>query len=101
MAMFNTKDILETINMISEENLDIRTVTMGISLLDCSSDDPKVFCDRIYDKITSRAENLVKTAGGNIVGKMTVLAEGEAADRDDIIYLEKLPLFDKDGKALD
>ena len=68
MAMFNTKDILETINMISEENLDIRTVTMGISLLDCSSDDPKVFCDRIYDKITSRAENLVKTA--NDIEKM-------------------------------
>ena len=45
-------------------------------------------------------ENLVKTAGGNIVGKMTVLAEGEAADRKDIIYLEKLPLFDKNGKAL-
>jgi adenine phosphoribosyltransferase len=45
-------------------------------------------------------ENLVKTAGGNIVGKMTVLAEGEAADRKDIIYLEKLPLFDKNGNAL-
>ena len=46
-------------------------------------------------------ENLVKTAGGNIVGKMTVLAEGKAAKRDDIIYLEKLPLFDKNGKAID
>ena len=46
-------------------------------------------------------ENLVKTAGGNIVGKMTVLAEGEAADRKDIIYLEKLPLFDKFGNPLE
>ena len=46
-------------------------------------------------------ENLVKTAGGNIVGKMTVLAEGEAADRDDIIYLEKLPLFDENGKEIE
>ena len=45
-------------------------------------------------------ENLVKKAGGNIVGKMTVLAEGEAADRDDIIFLEKLPLFDNQGNAL-
>jgi len=45
-------------------------------------------------------ENLVKCAGGNIVGKMTVLAEGEAAERDDIIYLEKLPLFDKNGNPL-
>lgn len=46
-------------------------------------------------------ENLVDKAGGIIAGKMTVLAEGEAADRSDIIYLEKLPLFDKNGKALD
>ena len=45
-------------------------------------------------------ENLVAKAGGTIVGKMTILAEGEAADRTDIVYLEKLPLFDKDGNAL-
>lgn len=42
-------------------------------------------------------ENLVNRAGGNIVGKMAVLAEGDAADRDDIIFLEKLPLFNADG----
>lgn len=42
-------------------------------------------------------ETLVNEAGGNIVGKMTVLAEGEAADRNDIIYLERLPLFNPDG----
>lgn len=45
-------------------------------------------------------ENLVRLAGGEIVGKMTILAEGEAAVRDDIIYLEKLPLFDRDGNEL-
>ncbi len=45
-------------------------------------------------------EHLVNDAGGNIVGKMTILAEGEAADRTDIVYLEKLPLFDGEGKAL-
>ena len=45
-------------------------------------------------------ENLVAQAGGEVVAKMTILAEGEAADRDDIIFLEKLPLFDKDGNAL-
>ena len=45
-------------------------------------------------------ENLVEQAGGNIVGKMTVLAEGESADRDDIIFLEKLPLFDGAGNPL-
>ena len=45
-------------------------------------------------------EELVNTAGGITVGKMTVLAEGEAKDRDDIIYLEELPLFKPDGSVL-
>ena len=45
-------------------------------------------------------ENLVNLAGGKIVGKMTILAEGDAIDRSDIVYLEKLPLFDGDGKPL-
>ena len=45
-------------------------------------------------------ENLVEQAGGNIVGKLTVLAEGDAASRDDIIFLEKLPLFDGQGNPL-
>ncbi len=59
--MINTADILETINMIRQENLDIRTITMGISLFDCVSDDPKCLCDNIYDKITKKAEHLVST----------------------------------------
>ena len=45
-------------------------------------------------------ERLVELAGGNVVGKMTILAEGEAAGRTDIVYLEKLPLFDKSGKPI-
>ena len=45
-------------------------------------------------------EHIVKDAGGIIVGKMAILAEGEAAGRDDIIYLEKLPLFDKEGNEI-
>jgi uncharacterized protein (UPF0210 family) len=57
--MLNTGDILETIKMIREENLDIRTVTMGISLFDCISDDPKRLEEKIYDKITKSAKNLV------------------------------------------
>ena len=57
--MLNTADILETINMIKEENLDIRTVTMGISLFDCVSDDPKRLEANIYNKITTKAKNLV------------------------------------------
>ena len=57
--MLNTADILETVQMIREENLDIRTVTMGISLFDCISDDPKRLEEKIYDKITRSAKNLV------------------------------------------
>ena len=45
-------------------------------------------------------ENLVNQAGGIVVGRMAILAEGDAADRDDIIFLEKLPLFDKNGTPL-
>ncbi|MBQ8341079.1 MAG: adenine phosphoribosyltransferase [Clostridia bacterium] len=45
-------------------------------------------------------EELVKTAGGNICGRMAILAEGEAADRTDLIYLEKLPLFDAEGHPI-
>ena len=59
--MINTADVLETINMIRQENLDIRTITMGISLLDCVSEDENRLCDMIYDKLTKKAENLVKT----------------------------------------
>jgi uncharacterized protein (UPF0210 family) len=57
--MLNTSDILETIHMIREENLDIRTVTMGISLYDCVSDDIGRLETKIYDKITKSAKNLV------------------------------------------
>ena len=60
--MLNTNDILETINMIKQENLDIRTITMGISLLDCISDDKSRLETKIYDKITKSAKDLVKTA---------------------------------------
>ena len=59
--MINTRDILETITMIQEENLDIRTITMGISLLDCCDSDIQKACGRIYEKITRRAERLVRT----------------------------------------
>lgn len=59
--MLNTGDILETIKMIQEENLDIRTITMGISLLDCIDSDENRACDRIYEKMMRKAENLVKT----------------------------------------
>ena len=59
--MLETKDILETINMIDNENLDVRTITMGISLIDCIDSDIDKACDKIYDKICRYAGDLVKT----------------------------------------
>ena len=59
--MINLNDILETITMIQEENLDIRTITMGISLLDCCDSDIDKSCEKVYNKIYSKAKNLVKT----------------------------------------
>lgn len=57
--MWNTSDIKETIKMIQEENLDIRTITMGISLLDCADSDIDKSCEKIYNKIIEKAKNLV------------------------------------------
>ncbi|MDR0405637.1 MAG: PFL family protein [Clostridiales bacterium] len=59
--MINPGEIIETIKMISEENLDIRTITMGISLLGCADENTERACAKIYDKITRRACDLVKT----------------------------------------
>ena len=59
--MINTGEIIETIKMIQEEHLDIRTITMGVSLLDCIDGDAKQCCRKIYDKISRLGEGLVKT----------------------------------------
>lgn len=59
--MINPTDVLETIKMIQEDNLDVRTITMGISLLDCIDPDIDKACTKIYDKITTYAKDLVKT----------------------------------------
>ncbi|OTA50525.1 PFL family protein [Limosilactobacillus reuteri] len=56
----NSQQIYETSHMISNENLDVRTITMGISLLDCIDSDSTVACQKIYNKITTKAKNLVK-----------------------------------------
>ena len=56
----NQYEILETIRMIEQQNLDIRTITMGISLRDCISEDEKRICEKVYDKITKTAEHLVR-----------------------------------------
>ena len=59
MRILNSGDILETIEMLTAENLDVRTVTMGISLLDCIDPDPEKACRKIYNKIIAKAANLV------------------------------------------
>ncbi len=57
--MINIYEVIETNKMIDKENLDVRTITMGISLLDCADSDLKRLCDKVYRKITTMAENLV------------------------------------------
>ena len=59
--MINTSDVLETIHMIQDQNLDIRTITMGISLLDCADGDLSRSCEKVYQKVTRCARDLVKT----------------------------------------
>lgn len=59
--MINTREIMETIKMIDDQHLDIRTITMGISLLDCIDSSAERACKKIYDKITRLAKDLVKT----------------------------------------
>ncbi len=63
--MINTHDIIETVNMIDNENLDVRTITMGISLLSCIDEDIDKACTKVYDKICRYAKDLVRT-GENI-----------------------------------
>lgn len=83
--------------------------TAGIQSLCIGSNDVAVISGKrvlIADDVISTGgsllavEALVKAAGGMVVGKAAVLAEGEAADRTDIIFLEKLPLFDKNGEPI-
>ena len=69
--MLSNEEILQTIHMIDQQHLDIRTITMGISLLDCVSEDPKRCCEKIYDKICRRAQHLVRT-GEEIQGEFGI-----------------------------
>ncbi len=57
--LMNTDEILQTIRMIDQQHLDVRTITLGVSLLDCAGEDLRRFCDRIYDKICREAKDLV------------------------------------------
>lgn len=57
--MLTHSEILSVLDMLRNENLDVRTVTLGLNLLDCASDDIQRFCEKIYDRITQSAQNLV------------------------------------------
>ena len=59
--MYTKNEIMETIKMIQEENLDVRTITMGISLIDCMDTDINKSCEKVYNKIYNYAKDLVKT----------------------------------------
>ena len=65
--MFNSKEIIETIQMIKEQHLDVRTITMGISLIDCMDSDINKSCEKIYNKIYNYAKDLVNV--GNFISK--------------------------------
>ena len=65
--MININEVIETNKMIDKENLDVRTITLGISLLDCIDSDLNKLCDNVYKKITTMAKDLVAT--GEEIGK--------------------------------
>lgn len=107
--MFTIQEIMETIKMVQDEHLDIRTITMGISLRDCADSDAKKACARIYDKITRLASNLVNVGeelareyGIPIVNKrisVTPIAlVAEACDAED--YLEYALALDRAAKEV-
>ena len=79
--MLSRNDILETIRMIDQQHLDIRTITMGISLLSCADSSAERACEKIYDKISRHAEHLVAT-GEEIWTKEVVDAVIEIVRRD-------------------
>ena len=109
MRIINSRDIMETIEMLTAENLDVRTVTMGISLLDCIDPDADKACEKIYNKITRLAGNLVSVVDGisaeygiPIVNKrisVTPIAMllGAAPDADPVQYAKTL---DRAAKAV-
>lgn len=109
MNLINTKDILQTIEMIESQHLDIRTITMGISLFDCIDPDVDRCCEKIYRKITLLAKDLVRT-GENIeheygipvinkrISVTPISLIGGSYDKDG--YLQLALTLDKAAKAV-
>ena len=75
--MLNIMEVHETNKMIEQEKLDVRTITMGISLLDCASDDVDKTCDNIYRKITTYAKDLVST--GKAIERVTTVSRSSTS----------------------
>lgn len=109
--MININDVMETNAMIHEENLDVRTITMGISLLDCITDDLNKTCKKIYDKITTSAKDLVKVGqelemefGIPIVNKRISLTPiamiGSSCCKSSDDYVEIAKVIDQAAKTL-
>jgi adenine phosphoribosyltransferase len=94
------KNVVTTeVNSITTDH--IQTLCLGQDEIDKMKDKRVLIVDDVISTGESlkSLEVLVKQVGGNIVGSMAVMAEGEAADRDDILFLEKLPLFNADGSV--
>lgn len=105
--MINNKEIFETIEMVRQLHLDVRTTTLGISLLDCISDSIAVTCDRIYDKITHAADKLVATAdkladeiGVPIVNKRVSVTPISLITASNRGHLEVIRALDKAAKTV-
>ena len=107
--LYNVQDVLETTRMITHQNLDVRTITMGISLRDCAGSDINRVADKIYDKICRKAANLVQVGcdleqelGVPIINKrisVTPIAlVGEACESSDYVPLAKA--LDRAAKAV-
>ena len=109
--MINIREVSETNAMIQKENLDVRTITMGISLLDCTGNTLDEVCDRVYDKIVSSARDLVKVGkdielqyGIPIVNKrisvtpIALVGGGVCHSVDDFVAIAKT--LDKAAKAV-
>ena len=107
--LINSSEILQTIEMIDQQHLDVRTVTMGINLLDCADRDMDVCCRRVYDKICTLADKLVETGcaierefGIPIVNKRVSVSPislvAAACQQDDYVPLAKT--LDKAAKAV-
>ena len=95
-------DGLITTNVDSITTAHTQSLCIGQTEIDLIKDKKVLIVDDVISTGESLAaiEELVVKAGGNVVGKMAILAEGDAAERDDIIFLEPLPLFNAEGEAI-